>query len=102
MTDAPAPRGVREPATVRIAMWSSRHRWPVFAGWVLATVGVFALSLAAGGIRADDPNGNPLQPQTESSKAYAAFESGAGTAPHEDVTLVITHPSLRVTDLAFS
>ena len=29
----------REPATVRVAMWSSRHRWPVFAGWFIATIG---------------------------------------------------------------
>jgi putative drug exporter of the RND superfamily len=102
MSDAPAPRGVREPATVRVAMWSSRHRWPVFGGWVLATIGIFALSLANGGIRAENPNGNPLQPQTESSRAYAAFESDAGTSPLENVTLVITHPSLHVRDAAFS
>jgi hypothetical protein len=25
----------REPATVRVAMWSARHRWPVAARWFL-------------------------------------------------------------------
>ncbi len=101
MTDAPTRRPVRRPATVRVAMWSARHRWPVFGGWFLATIGVFVLSLALGGIRADDPNGNPLQPQTESSRGYAAFSAGGKGTPSEDVTVVVTHPTLRVTDPAF-
>ena len=82
-------------------MWSSRHRWPVAAGWLIGTIGVFVLSIALGGTRADDPNGNPNQAQTESAKAYAAFDSGGGGTPSEDVTLVITHPTLKVTDPAF-
>ena len=91
----------REPATVRIAMWSSRHRWPVFAGWFIATIGLFVLSQATGGIRTDDPNGNPNQAQTESAKAYAVFGAGGTNTPTEDVTLVITHPTLKVTDPAY-
>ena len=66
----------REPATVRVAMWSSRHRWPVAAGWFVATIGLFVLSQAIGGIKADDPNGNPNQAQTESAKAYSVFDAG--------------------------
>jgi RND superfamily putative drug exporter len=91
----------REPATVRIAMWSSRHRWPVFAGWFLGTIGLFVLSIAFGGIRADDPNGNPNAVQTESAKAYSVFRSAGESAPTEDVTIVVTHPTLKVTDSAF-
>ena len=91
----------REPATVRIAMWSSRHRWPVFGGWFLGTIGLFVLSLAFGGIRADDPNGNPNAVQTESAKAYAVFGEGATKTPTEDVTVVVTHPTLKVTDPAY-
>ena len=96
-----ASSGSREPATVRIAMWSSRHRWPVFAGWFIATIGLFVLSQAMGGIKADDPNGNPNQAQTESAKAYAVFGEGGANTPTEDVTLVITHPTLHVTDPAY-
>src|SRR5690349_2899688 len=95
------PSHGREPATVRVAMWSSRHRWPVFAGWFVATIGIFILSLAMGGIKADDPNGNPNQAQTESAKAYAVFGAGGTNTPTEDVTLVITHPTLHVTDPAY-
>ena len=91
----------REPATVRAAMWSSRHRWPVAAGWFLATIGVFLLSLALGGIRTDDPNGSPDDVQTESAKAYAVFNAGGSGSPFESVTIVVTHPSLHITDGAF-
>jgi putative drug exporter of the RND superfamily len=101
MTAAPTPSHARKPATVRVAMWSSRHRWPVFGGWFLVTIGLFVVSLALGGIRADDPNGNPLQPQTESSRGYAAFDAGGKGTPSEDVTIVITHPSRHVSDPAF-
>jgi hypothetical protein len=30
----------REPATVRIAMWSARHRWPVTGLWFVFTIGL--------------------------------------------------------------
>ncbi len=101
MAEASPVTTSREPATVRVAMWSSRHRWPVFAGWFIATIGLFVLSQAMGGINAEDPNGNPNQAQTESAKAYAVFGAGGESTPTEDVTLVITHPSLKATDPAY-
>lgn len=42
-----------EPATVRVAMWSSRHRWPVAAGWFLGTIGLFVLTVVINGMRTD-------------------------------------------------
>ncbi|HEY8870811.1 MAG TPA: MMPL family transporter [Candidatus Limnocylindrales bacterium] len=90
-----------EPATVRVAMWSSRHRWPVAAGWFVATIGLFGLSLTLGGIRTDNPNGNPNEVQTESAKAYSLFDAGGSATPSEDVTLVVAHPTLHVTDRAY-
>ena len=101
MSEASAVRPSREPATVRVAMWSSRHRWPVAAGWFIATIGLFVLSQAIGGIKTDDPNGNPNEAQTESAKAYAVFGAGGTNTPTEDLTIVITHPSLKVTDPAY-
>src|SRR5262245_56359042 len=92
---------IREPATVRVAMWSSRHRWPVVAIWFVATIGLFVVSLVGGGIRAEDPNGDPNQAQTESAKAYDVFDGGASTTPSEDVLIVVTHPTLKVTDPGF-
>jgi RND superfamily putative drug exporter len=82
-------------------MWSARHRWPVAAAWFLATIGLFVLSTALGGIKTDDPNGNPNQAQTESAKALALFDQGGTGTPTEDVILVITHPGMQVTDPGF-
>ena len=99
MTDTAHQR--REPATVRVAMWSSRHRWPVAAAWFLGTIAVFVLSALSGGIRAEDANGSPNQAQTESAKALALFDQGGTGTPTEDVLLVVTHPTLKVTDPDF-
>jgi len=101
LTEDGIPRAVGEPATVRVAMWSSRHRWPVAAAWFGVTIGVFVLSLALGGIRTDDPNGSPDDVQTESARAYSVFGAGGSGTPSEAVTLVVTHPSLHMTDDAF-
>ena len=100
MTDTANRR--REPATVRVAMWSSRHRWPVAAAWFVGTIAVFVLSALTGGIRAEDANGSPNQAQTESAKALAVFDQGGTGTPSEDVLLVVTHPDLKVTDPAFA
>jgi len=41
----------REPWTVRIAVWSARHRWAVLAGWFVLTLGLMLGSAAIGGQR---------------------------------------------------
>src|SRR5437763_8194696 len=49
MTEAsPSPFGQpASPWTARVAGWSAKHRWPVTAVWFLATIGLFAASMAA-------------------------------------------------------
>ena len=47
-----SPRRQRQPWTVRVALWSARHRWPVFGLWFVLTIGIFVASLGMGGIRA--------------------------------------------------
>jgi VCBS repeat-containing protein len=47
-----APTLRREPWTVRVAVWSARHRWPVLAGWLVLTIGLMFASVALGGQRA--------------------------------------------------
>ena len=101
MTEDKISGAVGEPATVRVAMWSSRHRWPVAAAWFLITIGLFVGSQLLGGIRTDDPNGSPDDVQTESAKAYAVFGAGGSGTPSEAVTIVVTHPTLHATDDAF-
>lgn len=97
-----APVTALEPATIRVAMWSSRHRLLVAVAWFAATIGLFVASLAIGGIRTDNPNGNPNDVQTESAKAYEVFDAGGSGTPSESVTIVITHPGLAMGDPTFT
>ena len=79
----------REPATVRVAMWSARHRWPVARLWFVATIGVFVFSLAMGGINAADANENPNERQLEASEAYDVFNAGGTNDPYEQFLVVV-------------
>jgi len=78
-----------EPWTVRIAMWSARTRWIVFPLWFVATIGLFALSLAAGGIRTSDVDSDPSGPRLEAEEAYDVFGAGEPVAPSERVVIVL-------------
>ena len=79
----------REPATVRVAMWSARHRWLVAVLWFAATIGLMVASLQMGGIDAGDANGDPNDRQLESSEAYDVFNAGGTNDPFEQVLVVI-------------
>jgi RND superfamily putative drug exporter len=96
-----SPPSGREPATVRIAMWSARHRWPVAATWFLATIGIFAASLALGGINAADANANPNERKIEASVAYDVFNAGGTNDPYEQVLVVIGGAPGATSDPAF-
>src|SRR6476660_4740613 len=85
----PSNHASREPANVRLAMWSARHRWPVAAVWFVATIGLFAVSLSMGGINASDANANPNEQQIEASKAYDVFNAGGTNDPFEQVIFVV-------------
>jgi putative drug exporter of the RND superfamily len=91
----------REPATVRIAMWSARHRWPVAALWFVATIGLLAVSLSMGGIDAADANGNPNERQLEASQAYDVFNAGGTNDPFEQVVVVVGGAPGATADPAF-
>jgi RND superfamily putative drug exporter len=91
----------REPATVRIAMWSARHRWPVAALWFVATIGLLVVSLSMGGIDAADANGNPNERQLEASEAYDVFNAGGTNDPFEQVLVVVGGTSGATADPAF-
>ena len=88
-SDRAASAAAREPATVRVAMWSARHRWPVVALWFVATVGLFAASLAMGGIDAGDVNADPNDRQLEASEAYDVFNAGGTNDPYEQFLVVV-------------
>ena len=94
----PAASLSREPATVRVAMWSARHRWSVVVLWLAATIGLFALSLTMGGIAADDASGNPSDQQLEASEAYDVFNAGGTNDPFESFVVVIDGGPGAITD----
>ena len=100
---ASLPSGAsREPATVRIAMWSARHRWPVVVAWFLLTIGVLLVSLSFGGIDAADANANPNERKLEASEAYDLFSAGGANDPFEQFVLVIGSQPGAMTDPAFT
>jgi len=83
------PAGTREPWTVRVAMWSAGHRWPVFGAWFVLTLGLFAASMAAGGTRTIDVNEDPSGPRLEAEEAYDTFGAGEPVEPGERIVVVI-------------
>lgn len=94
----------REPWTVRVAGWSARHRWPVVALWFVATIGLFAASLVAGGTRSADAVAAEGEATYESIRAYDVFNAaGPPQDPGEasqGITFVIATTTGTVDDPA--
>ncbi len=96
-----AQHASRPPWTVRVASWSARHRWPLIVAWFVFTIGLFVVSQALGGIRAVNATGGNEVTQTESGRAYEAMRSGGATTPTDELDVVVTSASRKVTDPAF-
>ena len=94
----------REPWTVRVAVWSARHRWPIVALWFVLTIGTFVASIAAGGTRSADAVASDDQEETtyESAKAYDVF-GASGTAQQDHIfVLLVGDASRTIDDPAFA
>ncbi|HEV7604490.1 MAG TPA: hypothetical protein VGO15_05945, partial [Candidatus Limnocylindrales bacterium] len=102
MSATPSGSASREPATVRIAMWSAGHRWPVVVAWFVITIGVFVVSLSFGGIDAAEANANPNERKLEASEAYDLFSAGGVNDPYEQFVLVVGGQPGAVSDPAFT
>ncbi|MBA2253700.1 MAG: MMPL family transporter, partial [Chloroflexi bacterium] len=90
------------PLTVRIAVWSSRHRWLVATLWLVLTIGVFIGSSGTGGIRTDDATGgDDTTAVTEASLGPERFAASGEEPPSEALYVVVTHPALTVTDPSY-
>ncbi|MGH2512710.1 MAG: MMPL family transporter, partial [Candidatus Limnocylindrales bacterium] len=87
--------------TVRVALWSARHRWPVFGLWFAITIGLFAVSLAMGGIRAVAATGGVGGSNTEARQGVQAMSSGAAASASETLTVVVTSSTVPATDPSF-
>ncbi|TMD26463.1 MAG: MMPL family transporter, partial [Chloroflexi bacterium] len=89
-----------DPWTVRVAMWSARHRWPVFALWFVGTVGLFVASIAMGGTRAQSAVSTDTRAKYESAKAYDVFNAGGTKDPSQSFYLVARARAGTVSDPA--
>ena len=78
------------PWTVRAAGWSASHRWPVFVLWFVATIGLFAGSLAAGGTNAADAVSNEQRSKYEAGEAGVLFNASGTEAPSQQFLLILS------------
>ncbi|HYU49469.1 MAG TPA: MMPL family transporter [Candidatus Limnocylindria bacterium] len=97
-----ASRPVASPWTVRVSMWSARHRWPVIVAWFIATIGLFAVSLSMGGTRAQSAVSTDTRAKYEAAKAYDVFNAGGARDPAQSLYLIVSAPSSTVDDPAFA
>jgi uncharacterized membrane protein YdfJ with MMPL/SSD domain len=91
---------MKKPMTVKIAMFSAKHRWLVLGFWFVAMMGLVAVSTAI------PTTPKPFDPLSgfdfDSSKASKVFtENGQKADPYEDFFLVINHPTLKATEPSF-
>jgi putative drug exporter of the RND superfamily len=74
ITNTGVPRLSREPWTVKVAVWSARHRYPVFAAWFILIAGLMFGASALGGQKA----------QSIMSKGQSIGESQTGWNVYDD------------------
>ena len=91
----------REPATVRIAMWSARHRWPVAALWFVCTIGLLVISISMGGINTAEVSDNPNEQRLEATEALDVFNAGGKNDPSEQFLVIIEGGTGAAADPAF-
>ncbi|HEX5014910.1 MAG TPA: MMPL family transporter [Candidatus Limnocylindrales bacterium] len=108
MTDAAPPpeQAAGIPWTVRVADWSARHRWPVFVLWFVATIGLFAGSLLAGGTNSAEAVSNDDRAKYEAAEAFIVWnEANAGAQSEEKASaqflLVVTNSDGTIDDAAY-
>lgn len=105
VTSSSAPLA-REPWTVRVASWSARHRWPVFGLWFVVTIGLFAISIAAGGTRSTEAVSNNERSKYEAGEAYIVYSDanasvGQQAPASQQFLLIVSNPTGTVADPTF-
>ncbi len=96
----------RPPWTVRVAAWSARHRWPVFALWFVATIGLFVASLAAGGTRSVEAVSSDQRSKYEAGEAYEVYSAanasvGQQAPATQQFLLIVSNPIGTVDEPGF-
>ncbi len=91
---------MKKPLTVKLAIFSAKHRWMVLGLWCVVMFGLVTISA---GLPASSKPYDPFSGfDVESSKASKVFtDNGQKAEPYEDFFMVVTHPTLKATDPAF-
>jgi uncharacterized membrane protein YdfJ with MMPL/SSD domain len=89
------------PVTVRIAVWSARHKWFVAPGWFIFTIGLFLVGAVGMGTRTEDIANSGSLSKLEASKGWEVFNADGAPEPTDTVVFLLTHPTLKVTDEAY-
>jgi uncharacterized membrane protein YdfJ with MMPL/SSD domain len=89
-----------------VAAWSARHRWPVFGLWFVATIGLFIISLLAGGTRSVEAVSNGERSKYEAGEAYVVYSAanasvGQQAPASQQFLLIVSSPNGTVDDPAF-
>lgn len=92
------PQSPKKPATVRIAVWSARHRWLVVIGW-FGIVAALVATMSAIGTKTRGFASQGL-PVTEAGQANEIYKAAGATEP-DNLILLFNHPTLRVSDPAY-
>ncbi len=90
----------KKPATVKIAMWSARHGWLVFGLWFALIAGLVYVGLFQLGTKKYEGNNSSSGTTLEAMSAANAFKE-AGYVSQDQLLLVMSHPSLKITDPAY-
>jgi uncharacterized membrane protein YdfJ with MMPL/SSD domain len=107
MSASPSARPTTDPWTVRVAGWSARHRWPIFVIWFIATIGLFAVSLAAGGTNSVQAVSNTERSKYEAGEAYVVYNAanasvGQQAPASQQFLLIVSSGDRTVDDPAFT
>jgi uncharacterized membrane protein YdfJ with MMPL/SSD domain len=89
-------RAMRTPATVRLALWSTRHRKTVIAAWFVFVIAVTFFSTVVG----SHPVKESSQPG-DSGKAAALIDRAFPVKPPANETIIFDNPNLSVDDPAY-
>ena len=86
----------REPLTVKVAVWSARHRYPVFAAWLVLIAGLMFGSIALGGQRSQSVM-DKGQTIGDSQTGRNAFSDADANVPSKVQTetfyLIVSNPA---------
>jgi RND superfamily putative drug exporter len=91
----------KKPFTVRVAAWSARNHWLVFGLWLVATIGIFAVSLAMGGTKSEGASDPSRAKNSESTQATAVYNEGVAQVDSQNFYVIVTNPTVKTSDPAF-